>query len=55
MSREDKIRTVQEGPGAQRYGQSDSEMRPTDDQDVRSVHGEQDVFFFFFVRFENGG
>jgi hypothetical protein len=54
MSREDKIRTVQEGPGAQRYGQGDSKMRPTDDQDVRSVHGEQrDVFFF--VRFENGG
>ena len=41
MPRKDKIRTIQEGPRAQRHGQSDPEVRPADDQDVRSVHGER--------------
>ena len=45
MSGEDKIRTLQEGSGSQRHGQSDSEVRPTDDQDFRSVYGERTNIF----------
>jgi len=41
MPGKDKIRTIQEGPRAQRHGQSDPEVRPADDQNVRSVHGER--------------